>query len=129
MSYRILPISGTVISRSTVYLLSDNNKVNDKIQERLKDLDKAISERIGNYSNSSQNSYLEDIDLDNIYASLFEDDDCDNDNIQFQEVDQEGKPLTTPYAEDFIVNDNQLAMQGDITLLHSSKMFLDMFLL
>ena len=113
ISYRILTRKGKVISRSTVYPLSETDVVNEDVIARIKEHDKMIDERIGNHSKASYNSYDDDLDVDNIYTTLFEDDECDDEDIHFQEVDNDGNQITTPHAEDFIINDNPRCESND----------------
>ena len=108
ISYRVLLKTGKVIRRLTVYPLSDTDRMNEAVTKRLSDLDTLIGGKIGNYLKSSLNSFSEDVEVDNIYSSIFEEGECDKDDIQFQEVNHEGEPIKTPFAEDFIVNDNPL---------------------
>ena len=76
---------------------------------RIKDHDKMIDQRIGNHSKASYNSYNDDPDVNNIYITLFE----DNEDIHFQEVDSKGNQNTTPYAEYFIINNNPRCESND----------------
>ena len=58
-----------------------------------------IKERLGNHSKASFSWYGDDIDVKTIYIPLFEDNEYDNEDTEFQEPNDCGNPIPTQYIE------------------------------
>lgn len=56
---------------------------------------------IGNNSNATCSYYDNNIDADNLYDTLFneETDALDDDDLEFQELDENGQPISRPDVE------------------------------
>lgn len=73
MAYHILTSKGTVLTRSTVHRLSDTEKISDEIKRLKKDFTTSMESVIGNYSISSINNGVIQMDNGDVYDGLFED--------------------------------------------------------
>ena len=114
ISYRILTEEGKVLSRSTVHHIVSNIHNAEAITNSRQDFIKKVESIIGNHSNATCHKYDEEIDADNIYDSLFniESDALDDENVEYQELDENGVPIQRPDV-DLHINDAPSVEDGD----------------
>lgn len=56
---------------------------------------------IDNHYHASSTHFDEDIEKENLYGSMFESDDIDDEYIEFQEIKSDGNPISKADADDF----------------------------
>jgi hypothetical protein len=103
LAYHILTQDGKVVTRSTVSKISPNEKSSPEITTRQEEFTKIMESKIGNFSqatiDNTENS------TDKPYDHLFEDDNMDDEEVEFQEVDNEGNPVGVPDSDHTMAED------------------------
>ena len=98
-AHYILSADGKVKTRSTIYKIDAATSQSVNFQDEQARYTEKIELTIGNYSNSTFEN-TDEYDGDDPYNSLFEEDELDDANIQFQEVDENGEIVEQPEADD-----------------------------
>ena len=104
--------SGKIVTRSTVHSLSVADNASPVCIQRKKDFTEKIEAIIGNYSQATIDNADSIIGTDP-YANLFEDDEDDDDDIEFQELDENGQPVSVSDFEPTLPNDHVLLERDD----------------
>jgi hypothetical protein len=108
--HHILSDKGKVVSRSTVTPVTPAEKATSETQERMSLYTKAVEELIGNFSQSTLDKSI--IKGDDPYNHLFKEDYMDDEDIEPQEYDDLGNPITIPDVDE-PVNDSAFMEQDD----------------
>jgi hypothetical protein len=128
MAYHVLSSKGKVLTRSTVNRLSPEDCNSNEMKRRQDDFTKAVELSIGNYSTATISHQDSNYNPDKPYQSLFDDDEVDDVDIEFQESDEYGNLISKPNAEAFIPSDAPIAEASDehigmkINLPHQGEM-------
>ena len=120
----ILSDKGKVITRSSVSPLSTTENISDEVERQKQDFTTKIESVIGNYCKATANHTSGQIDPEDPYSSLFENDAMDNEDIEAMdpdhskpEADEIFQPVDPASAE---LNDEHLGLnlllprQGEI---------------
>lgn len=94
LAYHILTSTGKTIVRSTVSPLSQADTSDPNMVLRQQKFTESIESIIGNFTNSTQQKYPSC--GDDPYAALFEEDDFDDEDIEFQERNTDGSNIFRP---------------------------------
>ena len=128
MAYHILTAAGKIVTRSTVNKLSIEDISSQEMERRKQDFTKSTELVIGNYCNATITKQHADYNPEKPYDSLFDDDELDNADIDFQEVDENGDIIYKPDAESFLPSDAPILEATDehiglkVTLPHQGEM-------
>ncbi len=106
LAYYILNMNAEVIVRSTVSKINNDDMCPVDLRTRQEEFTNRINSLIGNFQHASiQRSEQIPGQIDNIYRDLFELNDHDMDELQYQIMDKEGKIITKPDADNILIND------------------------
>jgi hypothetical protein len=128
MAYYILTKTGKIVTRSTVNKLSMDEDSSNEMERRKSDFTDAIELVIGNYCTATISKQHSDYDPNKPYDSLFDDDELDDENIAFQELDHNNKPIAKPNVDEFLPTDAPIMELTDehigmrVTLPHQGEM-------
>jgi hypothetical protein len=94
LAYHVLTQKGKVVTRSTVSKISSDEKATPEITERQDQFSKEIESNIGNFTQATIDNTTDQ--NEDPYINLFESDNMDDEDIEFQEVDRDGNPVGVP---------------------------------
>jgi hypothetical protein len=121
LAHHILSRNGKVVTRSTVHSLSMEDLQSNEIKERMDLHTKTVESLIGNYTQATLDN-CDDKHADDPYASMFESDDLDNEDIDPMH-DESFKPdvddiKEAPFNE---IDDKYIGMKVDLPHLGEMK--------
>ena len=111
ISYHILTDKGKVVSHSTVNHLPSKLDNDDDMSRKKEDFTKKMESLIGNYS-----KHIDDnIDTEDMYKTLFgiDEDMLDHDKMEFQELDENGHPISRLDLDHHLPNNDSLSVENN----------------
>lgn len=109
-AYHILTEKGTVKTRSSVAPITDTEMQAPDLKVQLEHFTQSMESVIGNHTKATTNK-CDDV-ADDPYSNLFEDDELDDEDIEFQERRQDGTLFDRPELDD-ISSDPPIAERTD----------------
>ena len=106
LAYYILNGDAEVIVRSTVSSIKDTEIAPLDLRTRQQEFTNRVESLIGNYQHAIiQRSEQKPDGMVDVYSDLFHLTEGDNDELQTQEFDEDGNPVTKPEADEIIMRD------------------------
>ena len=110
LAYYILSDKGKVKTRSTVSPIQESEMADAATKRMMMDYTASMESVIGNYTKAMQN-HSDDRSSEDLYSSMFEDDELDDQDVEPQERDSDGNPLYQP--EHDVLNDAPFVEESD----------------
>ena len=107
----ILTCKGHVITRASLRPMKEGELDKPETQRRCSDFTKEMESYIGNYAVATINAH--EAYGPDPYLDLFEADELDDEDIEFQEYDEKGEPISRPQADLFLQHDPPYAEISD----------------
>ena len=102
----ILNHNAEVVVRSTISSINEQDMIPSDLETRQDEFSKRVESIIGNYQYATiQRTDTKPNDKVDIYSDLFNLIDGDDDELQVQEFDTSGNPISKPEAEEIIIQD------------------------
>ena len=102
MAYHILSDKAKVVTRSTIASVSSGDHASHELADRKAEYTKSVEETIGNHTRATVNHCDADIAPERVYETLFDPDRLDDEEIEPQEVNNDGTPYEIPDIDDYI---------------------------
>ena len=96
MAYYVLSDKAKVVARSTVASMSQGDNTSQELKDRKATYTSSVEEFIGNHTMLTINHSDENINHEEVYETLFDHDDLDDEEVEPQEVNELGNPLDIP---------------------------------
>jgi hypothetical protein len=116
LAYHVLSDKGRTKVRSTVSPVSTSELDDEGIKCRMKDFTESMESYIGNYTSATMKHFNEDIYATNLYNTMFASKDNDilgDEDLEFQELDDNGHIVERIEADDLVHHDNPLVESND----------------
>lgn len=113
LAYHVLTNKGKVIIRSTVNPIAENEIADEDVKRRMKDYTETMESYIGNYASATAKHFTEDVDAATPYNTLFGNHIDIEEDIEFQELDENGHIVERFNIDDLPKHDNPLKESDD----------------
>ena len=107
----ILTEKGNVINRSTTRPLTKNELETEEVKRRMHEYTLEMESNIGNYSTATMRNHEEY--GENPFDDIFQNDALDDENLDSQEVDEQGESINQPNLDNMAETQAPLAENSD----------------